>query len=238
MDLYRLKLKFCPSRISNDEFVERLNRQGVRCGRHTKFFDITKVTLDTGRPWLLEIGDYCKITGGVVILTHDYSRSVLRRVYGEVIGEAQKTTIGDNVFIGMNAIILMGTQIGDNVIIGAGSVVRGTIPSNCVVAGNPAKIICTLEEHYQNRKKRYVEEAMESAILYKNTYGEYPSIEIMAHFFPLYLERKKESLKKNNIFTKMSGDEEEEIIEYWLNSEPLFNSYDAFLKACENRRKA
>ena len=53
-------------------------------------------------------------------------------------------TIGDNCFIGMNSIILKGTTLGHNVVIGAGSVVHGKFPSNCIIAGNPAKIIKSL----------------------------------------------------------------------------------------------
>jgi acetyltransferase-like isoleucine patch superfamily enzyme len=49
--------------------------------------------------------------------------------------------IGDNCFIGMNSIILKGTTLGNNVVVGAGSVVHGTFPDNCIIAGNPAKII-------------------------------------------------------------------------------------------------
>ena len=49
--------------------------------------------------------------------------------------------IGDNVFIGMNSIILKGTVIGNNCVIGAGSVVHGKFEDNCVIAGNPAKVI-------------------------------------------------------------------------------------------------
>ena len=49
--------------------------------------------------------------------------------------------IGDNCFIGMNSIILKGTEIGNNVVVGAGSVVHGKIPDNCIVGGNPAKVI-------------------------------------------------------------------------------------------------
>jgi acetyltransferase-like isoleucine patch superfamily enzyme len=49
--------------------------------------------------------------------------------------------IGDDCFIGMNSIILKGTTLGNNVVVGAGSVVHGTFPDNCIVAGNPAKII-------------------------------------------------------------------------------------------------
>lgn len=50
-------------------------------------------------------------------------------------------SIGNDCFIGMNSIILKGTTIGNNVIVGAGSVVCGKFPDNCVIAGNPAKII-------------------------------------------------------------------------------------------------
>jgi UDP-3-O-[3-hydroxymyristoyl] glucosamine N-acyltransferase len=50
-------------------------------------------------------------------------------------------TVGDNVWIGMNSVILPGVTIGDNVIIGAGSVVSNDIPANTVAAGNPCKVI-------------------------------------------------------------------------------------------------
>jgi serine O-acetyltransferase len=49
--------------------------------------------------------------------------------------------IGDNVNICAGAIVIGEIQIGNNVTIGAGSVVVRSIPDNCVVAGNPAKII-------------------------------------------------------------------------------------------------
>lgn len=233
MDFFNFKMKFCPSRISNDEYVSRLIQKGVICGKHTKFFDITKTNIDISRPWLLEIGDYCKITGGVTILTHDYSRSVMRRVYGDIVAEAKKTVIGNNVFIGINSIILMGSKIGDNVIVGAGSVVSGKIPSNCVVAGNPARVIRSLDEHYKIRKDKYILEARENAICFKEKYGRFPTIKEMESFFPLYLERNIDSLKENNLFTKLSGDDEDDIINKWLASEPVFESYDKFLEFCE-----
>ncbi|MCD7710451.1 MAG: hypothetical protein LUI04_03750 [Porphyromonadaceae bacterium] len=55
--------------------------------------------------------------------------------------------IGDNCFIGAGAIILPGSRIGDNVIIGAGAVVKGEIPSNSVVIGNPCKILKKINPH-------------------------------------------------------------------------------------------
>lgn len=54
---------------------------------------------------------------------------------------AKPIKIGNNVWIGGNVCVLPGVTIGDNVVIGAGSVVRKDIPANCLVAGNPGKII-------------------------------------------------------------------------------------------------
>ena len=53
----------------------------------------------------------------------------------------EECTIGNNVYIGAGAVIMNPVNIGDNVIIGAGSIVTKDVPSNCIVAGNPAKII-------------------------------------------------------------------------------------------------
>ncbi len=89
---------------------------------------------------MIKIGNNVRITRGCILLTHDYSWSVLAGVYGEILGGIGYLDIGDNVFIGMNSIILKNTSIGDNVVIGAGSVVSGKIECNSVYAGNPARI--------------------------------------------------------------------------------------------------
>ncbi len=232
--LYLFKRRF--GLVTAEEYKKHLIAKGIKIGKKTRFFS-HNIVIDEQRPWMIEIGNYCKILAGVVILQHDYSRSVLRRVYGEVIGESRKTVIGDNVFIGMNSIILMGSHVGNNVIIGAGSVVSGNIPDNVVIAGCPAHVIRTLDEQYNIRKKRYITEAKETFIEFKKAYGREPTITEMGSFWPLYLEKNVESLRKNHIFTNLSGDDEEEVIDFWLKSgQSLFCSYDEFKEFASTKK--
>ena len=237
LKLYFIKarMKFLPFLAKKYDMNIILESQGIQVGKGMIFYGPETMQIDRSRPYLLTIGEYCKITSGVTILTHDYSRSVLRRAYGEVIGEGRRTTIGNNVFIGMNAIILMGTHIGDNVIIGAGSVVNGTIPSNVVVAGNPAQVIRTLDEHYQIKKRRMLGDAVECVRTYYHAYKRYPSMNEIGAFWPLFLPRKREAVINSNVKWHLNGDESEEIMNDFLNSEPpMFDGYEEFLAYCQN----
>ena len=64
-----------------------------------------------------------------------------RREGSEVKVQCAPVVIGNDVFIGARSIILKGVTIGDRAVIGAGSVVSKDVPSDCIVAGNPARII-------------------------------------------------------------------------------------------------
>ena len=226
----KLKLKFFSRFIKPEEFNNMLRMEGISVGKGTIFYGPNSQTIDRQRVWMLRIGDYCKITQGVILLQHDYSRSVLRRVYGDIVAEAGETVIGNNVFIGMNSIILMGANIGNNVIIGAGSVISGVIPDNVVVAGNPARVIRTLDEHYKIRKSKYVNEAKLYARTFYSTYNKLPSIHDMGAFFPLYLKRNLNSIIENNLSIKLNGDSYEEILKYFLDSDAVYENFDSFLK--------
>lgn len=225
---YKFLLRYFRRFTRKDLFNCILSMEGFEIGEGTFFYSPETIVLDRQRPWMLKIGRYCKITRGVTILTHDYSRSVIRRVYGEIIGEAKMTTIGDNVFIGMNSIVLMGSHIGSNVIIGAGSVVCGTIPNNVVVAGNPAKVIRTLDTHYSIRKSSVLKEAKIWFESYKERYGVYPSENNTGPFFPLYTKRESFDYKHDRRLL-CNGDNMDEVIEDFKNSKPIFNSYESFL---------
>ncbi len=220
---------------TSDELNYYLQKKDLKVGKKTFFFDAKSTFVDVQRPWMLEIGSYCKIARGTIILQHDYSRSVLRRYYGQILCEAGKTVIGDNVFIGMNSIILMGTHIGNNVIIGAGSVVKDNIPENVVAAGNPAKIVCTLEEYYKKRVHEQLNEAFICVKEYLKFYGKYPTVKEMGAFFHLYMKRDISELEREGLFLDWHGDEKEEILESFMNTEPLFQDYSGFLKYCDER---
>jgi len=68
--------------------------------------------------------------------------------------KGEPITIGDNVWISANAVILPGVQIGSNVIIGAGSVVTGSVPDNSIAAGNPCRVLRT-KPPYKGRTYTY-----------------------------------------------------------------------------------
>jgi len=111
---------------------------GGGCRIYTSSFGI--------EPWLISIGDRVTVTSGVQFITHDGATWLLRDEKGRRYRLAP-IEIGNDVFIGVNSIILPGVRIGNRVIVGAGSVVSRSIPNNCVVAGAPAKFIRTFDEY-------------------------------------------------------------------------------------------
>src|SRR5690554_2796842 len=103
--------------LNSNLYVNYLRKKGVTIGEGTKFFG-SRSTIDITRPVLVEIGCNCMIGGNTTILTHGFDWSVLREKYGEVLGSSGKVVIEDNVFIGINTIILKGVRIGRDSIVG------------------------------------------------------------------------------------------------------------------------
>lgn len=218
-------------KYDNESFISYLKAQGILIGENVKFFSPRTTVVDIQKPFLLEIGNGAKITGNVTILCHDFSYSVLRKKYHDLLGEcAGKTIIGDNVFVGMGSIIMPGVRIGNNSIVGAGSVVTKDIPEGSVAAGNPAHIISSIDNFYKKRKEQQVNDAFRLAKLYRERYNKDPEVSDMGSFFPLFLPRDEELLHKFNVFTNLSGDNEREVIDDWLNTTPVFDSFEDFLE--------
>ncbi|GAA0403067.1 hypothetical protein GCM10009133_09730 [Cocleimonas flava] len=92
-----------------------------------------KSRIDKTNPKGLTIGEKTMVTFDAIVLSHDYAS---RR-------HAARTVIGTHCFIGCGSIILPNVTVGNHVIVAAGSVVTTDVPDNCIVAGNPAKVIKT-----------------------------------------------------------------------------------------------
>lgn len=129
-------------RGDNAAFARHL---GATVGEGTKILT-RPIELLGSEPYLVEIGRHVEITSGVRFITHDGGVWVLRGKHPDV-DVFGKIVIGDNVFIGFNAIVMPGVVIGDNCVVGAGSVVTKSVPSGSVVAGVPAKVIRSLDDY-------------------------------------------------------------------------------------------
>lgn len=105
---------------------------GMNIGKGVKISLNAK--LDKTNPKGVHIGDDTYIAFDASILSHDMSRLVHKDV-----------RIGERCFIGARSIILPGVTIGDEVVVAAGSVVTKDVPSNSLVAGNPAKVLRSVQ---------------------------------------------------------------------------------------------
>ncbi|WP_211829147.1 acyltransferase [Kistimonas asteriae] len=110
-------------------------------------------------PYLISIGDNFYSSSNVQFITHDGSVNVLRNLYKKYANTDLfgKIIIGNNVFLGYGVAVLPNSIIGDNVIVGAGSIVKGTIKSNSVYAGVPAKYKMSIEQYLEKNKHLFSE---------------------------------------------------------------------------------
>lgn len=127
--------------------LERQARNaGVKLGRNnlivSKFW--------SSEPFLITIGSNCAITSGVKMFTHGGAR-VARRKYPQfdIFG---KVCVEDWVYIGVNSLIMPGVTIGEGSLVAAGSVVTKSVPKGVVVGGNPAKVICSVDDFIEKNK--------------------------------------------------------------------------------------
>ena len=91
----------------------------------------------------ISIGDNTMIGGNAKILDNDFHpiEAEARLADNKEMIGCRPVVVGQNCFIGCNSLILKGTVLGNNCVVGAGAVVCGKFEDNCVIAGNPAKVI-------------------------------------------------------------------------------------------------
>lgn len=189
-------------RCDSETYINYLRNKGMEIGERTVIFDPRSNIIDETRPWMIKIGNDVQITAGVTILSHGYDWSVLKGVYGEILGSSGGVEIGNNVFIGMHSTILKGVHIGDNVIIGANSLVNKNIPDNCVIAGNPCRVVMSLEEYYKKRRAVQIDEATELVKQYRERFHKEPDENVLHEFFWLFTDNPDQM---PNIWQKMNS---------------------------------
>ncbi|GBD13884.1 2,3,4,5-tetrahydropyridine-2,6-dicarboxylate N-acetyltransferase [bacterium HR24] len=138
--------------VRNYLLLRHYVRQGLRLGRDVRIMGKP----DFGsEPYLIEIGDHVTISSRVTFVTHDGATWVFRHLpqyrglqrFGRIV-------IEDNCFIGTGAIILPGVRIGPNAVVAAGAVVTRSVPPDTVVAGVPARPVCTYDEYVRRSAPR------------------------------------------------------------------------------------
>lgn len=148
------------AKLANRNFatkIKYLREQGYTIGENTRL--LCYVSSFGSEPYMITIVNDCLISHNVNFFTHDGGVKVLNSLgyfNGQSMDKVGYITIGNNCFIGNGVKIMPGVNIGDNVIVGTRAIVTKNVPSNSVVAGVPAKVICTIDEYYQKNADSFV----------------------------------------------------------------------------------
>lgn len=148
------------SNLYTRKYTNYLKKYGMDIDGFPRYI-ATTATFDGNDYSIIHLGKDCVISSDVQLLTHDYSIARGLQAIGKNNSDPLRDelflkgiSIGKNSFIGARTLLMPGTIIGDNCIIGAGSVVKGNIPSNSIVFGNPAKFYAKTDEWAM---KKYLE---------------------------------------------------------------------------------
>ena len=225
-----------PNTHSSEAYVNYLRKKGIKIGENTRFVSPKNTFIDIGRADYITIGNNCCFSRGAII-AHDYSWYTLLNAYEYILPDpGGSVTIGNNVFVGFESVILPNVKIGDNVIIGARSLVTKNIPDNTIWAGNPARQIGELGDYFIKKKKNELGDAIKRYKKLKDMQS--VTIENMGFFSFLFLKRNEENYLKYIKKLEFNGiKDSNEIKDYFYNTKPEFNSFSDFINYAERDLK-
>jgi maltose O-acetyltransferase len=128
-----------------ESYLKDLQADGMKIGTNVQIVD--DFFFDRAHCFLISIGDNTTIAPGVRLVAHDAS---MKNALGYT--RFGKIDIKENCFLGYSATILCNVTVGPNSIVGAGSIVTKDVPPFSVVAGSPAKFVCSLEDYLSRHR--------------------------------------------------------------------------------------
>ena len=222
-------LKELWNKRTSGAYIRWLRKQGVQIGENCIFRAPRTSRIDVSRPTLVTIGDNVDMNMNFQILTHDWASLVFRSKYHDFINSSSHVTLGSNIYIGTNVVILKGVTIGDNCIIGAGSVVTHDIPSDSVAVGSPCKVVYSLQDYYERRKREGLHDAVERVKSIQCRLGRNPYPNEMREEF-IYFVNKENA----DYYEKLGVPIRYQLADAyddWINTHhALFDNFDDFLK--------
>lgn len=222
------------SRRSSESFIKYLRTKGISVGHGCVFRSPFTAYIDLMRPSLITIGNDVDMNKNFTIMSHDFSHKVFLPLYGEFLSSSGAVTIGNNIYFGTNVTILKGVTIGDNCIIGAGSIVTKSIPANSVAVGIPAKVVCSVDDYYEKRKKEYEDEAIAYANAIRIREHREPTLKDFQPEFGLYVD--KDNIENYDI-SPIKARLKDKYEEWFIHHEKVFNGFDDFLEKSRERLK-
>ena len=222
------KIKLWWAKRNSQSYIKYLRSKGMKIGENCLIRDPRSFGIDLQRAHLITIGSDVRFNHNNQLIAHDATAKVFRLKYHDYLPSNGHITIGNNVWFARDVKVLKNVTIGDNCIIGLGSVVTHDIPSNSVAAGVPAKVVCTIDEYYEKRKKEALQESFEFAKGIVERHHRRPVPEDFTESFVWFVSGKDMDKYPKIPFKHQLGPAYDH---YKAHHVAKFSSFDDFLKA-------